>query len=131
MSIGRYKPQSKLEKATKKIILLNTDEDCKKAFFYDLMTGGVAGGITGLIYYRETCDYYTKNKVEIAGLLSEVMRERNVYSLAKFFGNKFDTDDLLCIEENNQNLLAWFAFEQTALRIAEEIGIEVWVGRIL
>ena len=41
------------------------------------------------------------------------------------FGDKFDIEDPLCMETQNQNLLAWFAYEETARAILEELGEEV------
>ena len=121
-SIKKYKPQSGLEKATKKIILLNTDDEYIKSFIHDLMTEGVEGGITGLIYYQETCEFFTKNRADIVKLLNGWMRFKGTSCLSKLFGDKFDANDFLCLEENNQNLIAWFAFEQTAFGIAQELG---------
>lgn len=129
ISIRGYKPQTGLEKATKKILLENTSGIDVKAYLKDLFEYGCASGIVcGLIYHWETVSFYKKNKTEIADLLLQVMSKCGVSCPTELFGDTFDADDLLCAKTNNQNLLAWFAFERTAKIISERIGIDVCLG---
>lgn len=126
ISIRGYTPQNGLEKATKKILLENTSDIDAKAYLKDLFQYGcISGIVNGLIYYWETMSFFKKNKIEIADLLLEVMFNYGVSCPSELFGDEFDTDDFLCVKTNNQNLLAWFAFEKTAKTIAEKIGIDV------
>ena len=41
------------------------------------------------------------------------------------FGDKWETDDPMALATFNQNLLAWFGFEETARRMADALGWEV------
>jgi len=41
------------------------------------------------------------------------------------FGDKWDKSDPFADDTNNQNLLAWFGFEETARRLADKNGIEI------
>lgn len=125
--IRYYKAKTPLEVATKKILLRNIDKGGMESYFKDLFKYGCGSGIvSGLIYYCETMSFFKKNRIEIADLLSQAMSNYGASCPTELFGDKFDTDDFLCVEAKNQNLLAWFAFEETARMIADEIGIEVW-----
>jgi hypothetical protein len=77
--------------------------------------------VGGLIYYCETTQFFTKHKDEINQMLSSTLGECGLSCPSELFGNKFDTDDFLCADTTNQNLLAWFAFEQKAEDIANRL----------
>jgi len=74
--------------------------------------GCVSGMIGALVYYSDTCKFYDDNKDDINTLLYETLQGIDC-TAQQLFGDKFDSEDPLCIEETNQNLLAWFAFEET------------------
>ena len=42
-----------------------------------------------------------------------------MFSPIDLFGNKWDKEDMLAIDIYNQNLLAWFGFEETLRRIGQ------------
>jgi hypothetical protein len=101
---------SKLEKYVCDYITDNyeTDEDIK-AFLKDLQQNGcVSGMVSDLIYYTDTHEFYNDYADEIDELKDE-MEE----SIGEPFKIKGDV----------RNWLAWFAFEETAERIAGELSI--------
>ena len=91
----------------------------------DLAYGGCASGIIGeLIYYTDTVGFYKRHKREIQGLLREIEQDIGV-SHQEMFGDKWDRDDMFAEKTNNQNLLAWFGFEEMAINLANRNNIEV------
>lgn len=118
--------QTKLERATQRIINSHAQDydDGAVGFMADLQTGGCQSGLVGeLVYYADTIKFYKAHQGEIDTLLKE-MCEDTGYTPAQLFGKKWDADDFFARETNNQNLLAWFGFEETARRLAERNGIE-------
>lgn len=91
--------------------------DDKVNIFKDVLyMGCVSGIVSELIYYSDTLKFYRKYRDEINGLLSETMRSMGCFSFKDVFGKNFDDEDPLIIDTHNQNLMAWFGFEET-LRI--------------
>jgi len=124
--IKSYQASTKLEKAVKKIILNNVEKGYVCSFFEDLMRIGCVSGMIGeLIYYHDTVKFYKKHKEDINTLLYELIEGCGFNSPKELFGDRWDTEDPLCIEQTNQNLLAWFAFEETARNIAINLGLEL------
>lgn len=115
-------------KLTKKVInvILNegTTEEMESYMKGVLQHGCVSGWVTELIYYNDTVAFYNKYKKEINELLKDLMDGTGIYSPAELFGNRWDDEDPLAQEENNQNLLAWFGFEETVRKIADELELE-------
>ena len=121
-----YKTESQLQREVKQIILNNIEEDYIVEFFEDLMNNGCVSGMIGeLIYYKDTIAFYNRHKDEINEMLSELLGAYGVNCVSEIFGEKWDIEDPLALETNNQNLLAWFAFEETSRTIAENLGIEL------
>jgi hypothetical protein len=86
-------------------------------FMSDLQQGGCQSGmISELIYYSDTMKFYKKYQIEINDLLAEIIEETGS-NPSGLFGDKWDKSDPLAVEEGNQNILAWFAFEETASRL--------------
>ena len=95
--------------------------DNKVNIFTDVLYHGCQSGTVGfLIYYNQTTAYYNEHKEEINQLLYELMEGTGLYSLTELFGNKWDKEDPLAIEDYNQNLLAWFGFEETMRIIGQK-----------
>ena len=95
-----------------------------KGVLEDLFHGGCVSGIVGhLISYYDTTRFFKKYKNEINELIKEIQDDTGepINKLLK----DFDPDDILCLEESNQNLLAWFGFEETARKLADRNGIEI------
>ena len=97
-----------------------------KTLFKDIMQGGLQSGIISeLIYYRDTLAWYKKYRDEIMSMLKETMWELGANSPADVFGNKWDKNDPLGLDTNNQNLLAWYSFENTVYELANRLGYEL------
>lgn len=80
-------------------------------FFSDLQRSGCQSGIVGgLIYYRDTHAFFDQYYDEI-----EEIREEY----------EDNTGEPLPINGDLKNWLAWFAFEKTAYRMANELGLEM------
>ena len=95
--------------------------DDPKKIVTDLLEHGCQSGMVGhLIYYNQTTAYYEKHKDEINKLLYETMDECGIYAPSQLFGDKWDEEDPLAIDVLNQNLLAWFGFEETMRKVARE-----------
>lgn len=83
----------------------------------DLQQGGCQSGmVSSLIYYKDTLKFYNNHKTDINSLLSETLEETGL-SVSDLFGDKWDDSDPLAIDTMNQNLLAWFGFEESAYRV--------------
>ena len=107
-----------LEKSVAKIINNKLDKKNEydlKAFMHDLQQGGCQSGfINELIYYSDTEAFYKKHSGHIQDLIADGLEDGllNGESLAKWFKSNFE------------NHAAWFAFEVTADKIANDLGIE-------
>ena len=97
-------------------------DDPKQIPLEVLEHGCVSGIVSGLVWYSDTTAYYAKNKDEINKLLYEKMDEWGVYSLNEIFSHdpSWDEEDPLALYDYNQNLLAWFGFEETMRNFARE-----------
>ena len=65
-----------------------------------------------------TKTYYAKHKTEINDLLHEALWSCGTNNPKDLFGDKWDVEDPLALDTYNQNLLAWFGFEETMRKIA-------------
>ena len=91
-----------------------SDYTDKKNIFLDVLRYGCQSGMVGfLIYYSDTVKFYKRYREEIDNLLYQAMQETGLYSAKQLFGNKWDDEDPLGRDTYNQNLLAWFGFEET------------------
>ena len=91
------------------------EEDQKRAL-EDLQQGGcISGMVSPLVNYVDTLAFFERNKEEINGLLAEFDAEMGDSCLGQLF--RFDKEDPLCLEQQNQNLLAWMAFEELANKV--------------
>lgn len=124
MKTLRVKVENKLERFVKSWINEKAqDYEDAKGVYEDLMHGGCASGyVSDLIYYEDTRAFFKKYKKEISVLLKEAVE--NCGSVDLVFGDKWDKEDPLAIEDQNQNLLAWFGFEETARVLFYRAGIE-------
>lgn len=111
-----------LKQAVKDLIKSNAESyDSLEAFHDNLQQYGcVSGMISELVYYSDTTAFYETHKEAINELLSETLAAIGVDSPIDVFGDKWDKEDPLCLETTNQNLLAWFAFEEIARQLSDE-----------
>ena len=93
----------------------------KKNIFLDIMKYGCgSGACSDLITCYQTTKFYETFKFEI----NELLFKSDYDNLADLLGDKWDKSDPLALWTDNQNLLAWFAFEETIRNIAIKFGIE-------
>ena len=97
------------------------DYNSKTDIFTDVLYYGCEAGTVGyLIYYDDIKAFYKKYKKDIQDLLYELMDETGEHNIANLFNRpreeeKWDVNDPFANDVQNQNLLAWFGFEE-ALR---------------
>lgn len=100
-------------------------QDCDNGavdFLADVLQGGCQSGIEGeLIYYTDTLRFYRRYQDEINAMLTEALQESGIESPAALFGDKWDNDDPLARDTLNQNLLAWFGYEETCRKFADAL----------
>jgi hypothetical protein len=123
-NIKRFKQQTD-NKLTKRVCNYIIDEwgnyEDKKSIFTDVLDYGCQSGTVGfLIWYSDTVRFYKQYRSEINDLLYEVTGSCGIYSLKELFGKKWDDEDPLATDYYNQNLLAWFGFEETLRNIGLE-----------
>ena len=91
-----------------------SDYKDKKYIFTDVLNHGCQSGVvTELIYYSDTVRFYKQYRQEINDLLYDAMNGTGLYAPSELFGDKWDKEDPLAHDDFNQNLLAWFGFEET------------------
>lgn len=101
-------------------------ENGVKGVLIDLLQGGCQNGTVGhLIYHRDTLSFYKRYKADINTILKQAIEDSGAMGMNGIFGDKWDIGDQLAIETNNQNLLAWFGFEEAARNLANKNGIEI------
>ena len=102
------------------------DDYTLEEFITDLMQGGCESGLVGgMIYYKDTLPFYQRHKAEINALLTESMDDFGSHNPADVFGKNWEDIDPLALYTSNQNLLAWYGFEETARRIAYDHNLDV------
>ena len=91
-----------------------SDYNDKKYIFTDVLNNGCCSGVVSeLIYYYDTVRFYKQYRQEINEMLYNIMNETGLYAPSELFGDKWDKEDPLAQDDFNQNLLAWFGFEET------------------
>ena len=86
----------------------------------DLLSNGcVSGMVSGLIYYTETGAFFEHFRREIEAMYTEALSDYG----PDFKLNGWDDEDPFCRDTTNQNLMAWFGFEQTADQLFEEMKL--------
>ena len=78
------------------------------------------GGVASMIYYDDTLAFLERHSEEINQLLQQGIEEFG--SLKDMFGDNYDDSDPMNLGTSNRNLFAWYAYEETARRIAEAIN---------
>lgn len=118
----RRSTTSELTKDVIDYILNEWDEyDDKKDIVLNVLNNGCQSGFVGhLVYYNQTTAYYKEHKEEINGLLYDIMDDCGIYVLSELFSDKWDKEDPLALYQYNQNILAWFGFEETMRNFARE-----------
>ena len=93
-------------------------------YFKDLFHGGCQSGFVGsLIYCSDTVKYFDKYKDEIEELITTSAEDQGVTYMELI--SSLNNAKYIDSEEQRKNLLAWFAFEETAHNLANELGLEI------
>lgn len=118
----RNNTTSELTKDVIDFVLNEWDEyDDKKKIVTNVLEHGCRSGFVGhLVYYNQTTAYCEEHKEEINELLYNIMDDYGIYDLLQLFGDQWDREDPLALYQYNQNLLAWFGFEETIRIFARE-----------
>lgn len=120
-------PKNKLERHVYKWLKSQAkdyDDKSIKSVMNDLMHGGCQSGIVShLIYYVDTVSFFKRYRKEINTLLVDAL-DNSGLSVNELFGDKWEKEDPLAQEEHNQNLLAWFGFEESAVAMFNRAELE-------
>ena len=118
-----------MEKFVIKILvnkIKNYGYDSADQVFKDILNNGLQSGIVSeMIYYSDTLAFYKKYKKYIMELLTRIMEDLGAKSPAEVFGKNWDSDDYFAEDTQNQNLLAWFGFEETTRELSYKLGLEI------
>ncbi len=80
-------------------------------FFSDILQYGcISGMISSLIYYVDTHEFYDTHYSEIEDIRKDYEAQTGQY---------------LTTDSDLKNFFAWFAFEETAYRLANELELEI------
>ena len=110
-----------LNKLGRKVWRVARQNEDPQAFLSDVTEHGCQSGIvTDLIYYVDTVKFFKRYRKEINELLVESLDDTGL-SVSELFGDKWDKEDPLAQDTMNQNLLAWFGFEETAYRLMAQL----------
>jgi hypothetical protein len=128
----RLRPETKLERHVAQW-LKHRAVDYREAGVFeiaavarDVMHGGCASGTVGhLIYTRDCVKFYRAHKAEIHSMLRETLESGGITSPAELFGDKWDAKDLFAEDDSNQNLLAWYGFEEACRNVVSRAGCEL------
>jgi len=86
-------------------------------FMKDLSYGGCVSGLIGsLVYYSDTNKFYDNFEDEIWNLVYDCMEEQGQENCLTFIASLNGAGNVGSMEQF-KNLLAWFAFEETAFRM--------------
>jgi hypothetical protein len=125
--IKKQEGETKLERVAR--VWLNSRAadygDGWRGVYADLEHGGCSSGmVNNLIYTVDCVKFYRRHRADINDLIREAFESTEFYSFDKLFGDKWDATDPLANEDPNQNLLAWFGFEEAARNVANRAGYE-------
>ena len=116
--------ENPLEAKVKEMIIDNADGDYE-TWLEDLASHGCQSGmVSGLIYYSETSKFHDEFEDEIWNLVDEMKDSMGSKNVLEFIGGLNGAEDVGSMDQL-KNLLAWFAFEETARTLAARAGIEV------
>ena len=97
------------------------DYDDKTHIFTDVLYHGCQSGVVGfLIWYSDTVAFYKKYQDEISELLQYYMDGTGLYAMKDLFGDRWELEDPLALDCHNQNLLAWFGFEESLRNVGRQ-----------
>ncbi len=110
-----------LERAVAQWVNARADSsDDFETLLSDLANGGCEGGMVDELNTRSgAAKFFRLHQWDISALVAEALGNSG-HGLGHLLGDSWDGDDPLALTDWNRNLLAWFAFEQTARNFAAE-----------
>lgn len=90
------------------------------SYLNDVMHGCSSGIVSRLIYYVDTIKFYDDNEDEIENLIENYTDDFGHKNRFEFIGSLNGADNIGDIGQE-KNLLSWFAYEETARRLLEEL----------
>lgn len=121
------KPETRLERHVRAWLngqVPSYDSNSVEDVLRDLAHGCSSGMVSHLVYFADTTRFFARHRSDISALLARAIEDSGETPEA-IFGDKWDRLDPLAQEKSNQNLLAWFGFEEAARDLATRQGIEV------
>lgn len=116
----RLSPETALDRAIVRI-LKRECSDSLGAYISEVLDHGCRGGSVGaMLYYRDTCKFYRTYMDQILRIVQDTLDDIGAVSPSELFGDQWDGSDMFAREEQNQNLLAWYAFETRVRHMARE-----------
>ena len=113
------KAQTRIEKRVLQWAKRYNPDNTKQAL-EELQAHGCQSGIVGeLIYYSDTIKWFKYYRKDINALLVEMLDSTGL-PISELFKD-WDTSDPLAQDTNNQNLLAWFSFEESANNLLAQL----------
>lgn len=90
------------------------------SYLNNVMNGCSSGIVSRLIYYVDTIKFYDDNKNEIEDLIERFRDDLGHDNRMSFIASLNGADSVGDIEQE-KNLLSWFAYEETARNILDEL----------
>ena len=94
----------------------------EKSEIRDIASNGCSGGVSGVIYYRETTAMYDKHSEEIWELLNNAAESQGISIMALIA--QFNGGGDVGNDAQFKNLLVWFAVEENARMTFDEANDE-------
>lgn len=107
--------------------LLSYSSDSEDILSYakDTLNHGCQSGNVGqLIYYTDTVKFFKRHKSDILAELDNLLSDCGFEMPSQLFGDKWNKSDYSLTDTQNQNLLAWFGYEEMVRNILNELDIE-------
>lgn len=125
-SFEQIKTENVLQEAVLEILKSETSEEELEDYISGILNHGcISGWCSSLCYYNQTLAFYSKYTQYINDMVKDLLWELGMDCMKSIFGDKFDSEDPLCLETTNQNLLTWFSFEETVRQFSDQLGMEV------
>lgn len=113
------KDRSQANLAELKELVMQDARENGESYLSEVTQYGCQSGVVGrLIYYADTMRFYTDYHEAIAALLHELIEQTGCQPHQLF--HDWDETDPLATDVHNQNLLAWFGYEQIASRLVSD-----------
>lgn len=124
----KLEPETKLERAVARWLRSEAKdrEDGIAGVLADLMHGGCQSGMVGdLIYTRDCVKFYKRHADDIDVLLRDICSDCDTTPGKLFARAGWDDSDPLARTPSNQNILAWFGFEEAARALGMRADLDI------